>query len=101
MDAGSDCIETNTFGSNRIKLDEYGFGDKTVELNQKNAELAVGVCNEFSDRQRFVIGSIGPSGFMQSSNDPYLGQKRLEEIRDAFEFQAEGLILGGVDALLI
>jgi len=101
LDAGSDCIETNTFGSNRIKLDEYGFGDKTVELNQKNAELAVGVCNEFSDKQRFVIGSMGPTGFLPSSNDQDLGQKPLDEIRKAFELQAEGLILGGVDALLI
>ena len=101
LDAGSDCIETNTFGSNKIKLDEYGFGDKTIELNQKNAELAVSVCKEFSDKQRFVIGSMGPTGFLPSSNDQDLGQKPLDEIRDAFELQAEGLILGGVDSLLI
>ena len=101
LDAGSDCIETNTFGSNKIKLDEYGFGDKTVEFNQKNAELAVDVCKEFSDKQRFVIGSMGPTGFLPSSNDPDLGQKPLDEIRNAFELQAEGLILGGIDALLI
>ena len=50
LESGSDCIETNTFGSNQIKLDEYGFGDKTVELNKKNAELARSVCDEFSDR---------------------------------------------------
>jgi len=101
LDAGSDCIETNTFGSNKIKLDEYGFGDKTIELNQKNAELAVSVCKEFSDKQRFVIGSMGPTGFLPSSNDQDLGQKSLDEIRNAFELQAEGLILGGVDSLLI
>ena len=101
LDAGSDCIETNTFGSNKIKLDEYGFGDKTVELNQKNAELSVSVCKEFSDKQRFVIGTMGPTGFLPSSNDQDLGQKPLDEIRDAFELQAEGLILGGVDSLLI
>ena len=41
LTAGADCIETNTFGSNKIKLDEYGFGAQTVELNQKNAELAL------------------------------------------------------------
>jgi len=101
LDAGSDCIETNTFGSNKIKLDEYGFGDKTIELNQKNAELAVSVCKEFSDKQRFVIGSMGPTGFLPSSNDQDLGQKPLDEICNAFELQAEGLILGGVDSLLI
>ena len=101
LEAGADCIETNTFGSNKIKLIEYGFGDKTVEFNQKNAEMAVSICKEFSDKQRFTIGSMGPTGFLPSSNDPDLGQKSLEEIRNAFELQAEGLILGEVDALLI
>ncbi len=101
LDAGADCIETNSFGSNKIKLDEYGFGDQTVEFNKKIAELAVEVCQEYTDRPRYVIGSMGPSGFLPSSNDPDLGQKPLDEIREAFELQAEGLILGGVDALLI
>ena len=45
LEAGADCIETNTFGSNKIKLDEYSFGDRTIELNQKNAELARSVCD--------------------------------------------------------
>ena len=101
LEAGADCIETNTFGSNKIKLDEYGFGDRTIELNQKNAELARSVCDEFSDKQRFVIGSMGPTGYLPSSNDADLGQISLDEIREAFELQAEGLILGSADALLI
>jgi len=101
LEAGSDCIETNTFGSNKIKLDEYGFGDRTVELNQKNAELARSVCNEFTDRQRFVVGSMGPTGYLPSSNDADLGQMPLSQIREAFELQAEGLIKGTADALLI
>ena len=99
--AGADCIETNTFGANKIKLDEYGFGARTVELNQKNAELARSVCNEFTDRQRFVVGSMGPTGYLPSSIDADLGQMPLSEIRDAFELQAEGLIKGSADALLI
>jgi len=99
--AGADCIETNTFGSNKIKLDEYGFGAQTVELNQKNAELARSVCNEFTDRQRFVVGSMGPTGYLPSSNDADLGQMPLSQIREAFELQAEGLIKGTADALLI
>jgi 5-methyltetrahydrofolate--homocysteine methyltransferase len=98
---GSDCIETNTFGSNKFKLEEYGFGDKTVEFNKLAAEMAREVCNEFTDRPRYVIGSMGPSGFLPSSNDPDLGQKPLAEITNAFELQAEGLIKGGADALLI
>ena len=101
LEAGADCIETNTFGSNKIKLDEYGFGEQTVELNKKNAELARSVCDEFSDKQRFVVGSMGPTGYLPSSNDPDLGQKSLNEIREAFELQAEGLIQGTADALLI
>lgn len=101
LDAGSDCIETNSFGSNKIKLDEYGFGDKTIEFNKKIAEIAVEACSDYTDKQRYAIGSMGPSGYLPSSNDPDLGQKSLDEIREAFALQAEGLILGGVDALLI
>jgi 5-methyltetrahydrofolate--homocysteine methyltransferase len=101
LEAGADCIETNSFGSNKLKLDEYGYGDRTVELNKKIAELAVQAASEFSDKPRYVVGSMGPTGFLPSSNDPDLGQKPLAEIREAYELQAEGLILGGVDALLI
>ena len=101
LKAGADCIETNTFGSNKLKLEEYGYGDKTLEFNKKIAELAVDIAKEFSDKPRYVVGSMGPTGFLPSSNDPSLGQIPLEKIREAFEIQAEGLILGGVDALLI
>ncbi len=99
--AGADCVETNTFGSNKLKLAEYGYGEQTVEFNKKAAELARHVCNEFKDRPRYVIGSMGPTGYLPSSNDPDLGQKPLDEIKEAFALQAEGLLLGGVDALLI
>ncbi|HYL67256.1 MAG TPA: homocysteine S-methyltransferase family protein [Nitrosopumilaceae archaeon] len=101
LKAGADCIETNTFGSNKLKLEEYGYGEKTIEWNKKIAQLAVEVTQEFIDKPRYVIGTMGPSGFLPSSNDPSLGQKPLNEIREAYELQAEGLILGGVDALLI
>ena len=101
LQAGADCVETNTFGSNKLKLDEYGYGDQTLEYNKKIAQLAVDVTKEFTDKPRYVIGSMGPTGFLPSSNDPSLGQIKLDEIREAFEIQAEGLILGGVDALLI
>ena len=101
LEAGADCIETNSFGSNKLKLDEYGYGDRTVEINKKIAELAVQSASEFSDKPRYVVGSMGPTGFLPSSNDPDLGQKPLSEIREAYRLQAEGLILGGVDALLI
>lgn len=99
--AGADCIETNTFGANKFKLTEYGYGEQTVEFNKKAAKLAREVCNEFPNKQSYVIGSMGPTGYLPSSNDADLGQKPLEEIIEAFALQAEGLILGGVDALLI
>ncbi|RNJ75645.1 MAG: methionine synthase [Nitrosopumilus sp. B06] len=99
LDAGADCIETNSFGSNKIKLDEYGFGDQTIQMNQKIAQLACEACEKYKDR--YVIGSMGPSGFLPSSDDPDLGEKSLGEIQEAFSLQAEGLILGLVDALLI
>ncbi|HXG06542.1 MAG TPA: homocysteine S-methyltransferase family protein [Nitrososphaera sp.] len=101
LEAGADCIETNTFGSNKLKLEEYGYEGKTTEFNKKAAQLAREVCNEFHGRPRYVIGSMGPTGYLPSSNDPDLGQKSLDEILEAFQLQAEGLILGQVDALLI
>jgi 5-methyltetrahydrofolate--homocysteine methyltransferase len=101
LTAGADCIETNSFGSNLFKLKEYGYGDKAVEINQRAAELAREVCNEFEDRYRYVIGSIGPTGFLPSSEDQDLGKVSPQEIIEGFMPQSEGLLLGGVDSLLI
>lgn len=102
LKAGADCIETNTFGSNKLKLAEYEYGDKTIEFNKRAAELAREVCTEFKEgKPRYVIGSMGPTGYLPSSNDPALGEKPLDEIEEAFMLQAQGLILGGVDGLLI
>jgi len=101
LEAGSDCIETNTFGSNQIKLQEYGFGEKTVSINKLAAELANNVIKEFANEKKYVGGSMGPTGYLPSSNDPDLGNINLNTITDAFDLQAEGLILGGVDVLLI
>lgn len=99
--AGADCIETNSFGSNLFKLKEYGYGDKAVEMNRRAAELAREVCNEFEDRYRYVIGSIGPTGFLPSSEDQDLGKVSPQQIIEGFMPQSEGLLLGGVDSLLI
>jgi len=101
LNAGSDCIETNTFSSNTIKLREFGYNGSTEIINTKISKLAVDVCSEFSDTPRYVLGSMGPTGFLPSSNDPTLGQIPLIEIKNAFKSQAIGLINGGVDALLI
>ena len=101
LEAGSDCIETNTFGSNQIKLQEYGFGEQTVSINKSAAELANSVIREFANGKKFVVGSMGPTGYLPSSNDPDLGNVPLDKITEAFNLQAQGLILGGVDVLLI
>ena len=98
--AGSDCIETNTFGSNKLKLDEFGFGNKTIEFNIQATKIAKQACSE-SNKRIYIVGSLGPSGFLPSSNDPDLGNISLEEIEEAFFLQAEGLIEGGCDVLLI
>lgn len=101
LEAGSDCIETNTFGSNQIKLQEYGFGEETVSINKSAAELANRVVEKFANGKKYVVGSMGPTGYLPSSNDPDLGNINLNNITDAFDLQAQGLILGGVDVLLI
>ena len=101
LDAGADCLETNTFGGNKLKLSEYGFEYQTLEINKKSAELARKVCDEYHHENKYVIGSMGPTGFLPSSNDPDLGKKSPDEIKEAFVPQCEGLLRGGVDALLI
>ena len=101
LEAGSDCIETNTFGSNQIKLQEYGFGEETVSINKLAAELANRVVEKFGNGKKYVVGSMGPTGYLPSSNDPDLGNISLNKITDAFDLQAQGLLLGGVDVLLI
>ena len=101
LEAGSDCIETNTFGSNQLKLQEYGFGDETVSINKSAAELANRVVEKFANGKKYIVGSMGPTGYLPSSNDPDLGNISLNKITDAFDLQAQGLILGGVDVLLI
>ena len=48
--AGSDCIETNTFGSNKLKLDEFGLGDKTIEFNIQATKIAKQACSEIKQK---------------------------------------------------
>ncbi len=96
FNAGSRIVETNTFGGNPIKLDEWGQRENTLELNHLAAEIARDVAKEFDGH---VIGSMGPSGLLPSSPD-YSGPSPAE-ITEAFSIQAEGLILGGADVLLV
>ncbi|MGK7313564.1 MAG: homocysteine S-methyltransferase family protein [Candidatus Longimicrobiales bacterium M2_2A_002] len=103
LEAGCDVVETDTFRANRLTLKEYGLDEKVVELNRAAAEVARRACERHAtgDRPRFVAGSIGPSGFLPSTNDPSLGDMTYAELVDVFAEQATGLVEGGVDVLLI
>jgi 5-methyltetrahydrofolate--homocysteine methyltransferase len=100
---GCDVVETNTFGSSRLKLDEYGVGHRTFEVNFRAAILARRAAERFAtpDRPRFVAGSIGPTGMLPSSSDPALGNITPDALERIFFEQARGLIEGGVDAIII
>ncbi|HEX9049289.1 MAG TPA: methionine synthase [Anaeromyxobacter sp.] len=100
---GCDVVETNTFGSSRLKLDEYGLGHRTYEVNFKAAIVARRAAERFStpDRPRFVAGSIGPTGMLPSSSDPALGNITADALERIFFEQAKGLVEGGVDAIIV
>jgi 5-methyltetrahydrofolate--homocysteine methyltransferase len=103
LEVGVDVLETNTFRSNRITMQEYGLQDRVIEINETAARLARRLADEFSSLQspRFVAGSMGPSGKLPSANDPELSNVGFDELADVFREQAVGLIRGGVDVLLI
>src|SRR6187551_3081051 len=96
LDAGAEVVETDTFQGSRLKLDEWGLGEHTLEINRKAAEIARKAVGE----DRFVAGSSGPTGFLPASEDPSLGQIRFRELVAVFAEQAQGLLEGGVDLLI-
>jgi 5-methyltetrahydrofolate--homocysteine methyltransferase len=95
--AGADAVQTDTFQASRLKLDEWGLGDATVEINRRAAEIARRAAGE----QRFVAGSVGPTGYLPASDDPTLGNISFRTLADAFAEQCLGLIEGGVDVILV
>ncbi|HEX4467749.1 MAG TPA: homocysteine S-methyltransferase family protein, partial [Solirubrobacteraceae bacterium] len=97
IEAGAEVLETDSFQGSRIKLEEWGLGEYTVEINTKAAEIARRAAGE----DRFVAGSIGPTGYLPASEDPTLGQIRFGELVEVFAEQAAGLIDGGVDLIII
>ncbi len=104
LEVGVDVLETDTFRANRITLGEYGLQDRVLEINRAAAALARRLADEYaahSGQERFVAGSIGPSGKLPSMDDPELSNISFEELVDVFREQARGLIEGGVDVLLI
>ena len=93
FEAGSNLVETNSFGGNRYMLKKYGHGERVEELNRKGAELARSVAPEGC----FVVGSIGPTGEFLEPN----GVVTEEEMYSVFCEQARGLAAGGVDGFCI
>jgi len=94
VEAGSDCLLTNTFGGSRIMLTRHGQGDHVVDINRAGVEIAR---NAFGNRDGYVIGDIGPFGGLM---EPY-GDFKESDVRSAFEEQARALVEGGADAIII
>ncbi|MFD3933143.1 methionine synthase [Streptomyces sp. NPDC058614] len=97
--AGVDCVETNTFGSNHSAAGEYDIADRIFELSESGARIAREVADEFGardGRQRWVLGSIGPGTKL-----PSLGHIAYDVLRDGYQQNAEGLLAGGADALIV
>ncbi|WP_030963761.1 methionine synthase [Streptomyces sp. NRRL S-378] len=96
---GVDCVETNTFGTNYAALAEYDIAERNFELSEAGARIARQVADEFTSstgQQRWVLGSMGPGTKL-----PTLGHITYAQIRDAYQTNAEGLLAGGADALLV
>jgi len=94
IEAGADIIETNTFGANRVKLSEYGAGDRVEEFNIAAAKIA----REASERKDVLVaGSMGPLGKLIRP----LGELKPEEVYRVYSEQAKALEKGGVDFILI
>ena len=100
--AGCDGIETNTFNSSQLVLDEFGMGDKLEEINRLNIRLAKEVAAEFStpERPRFVIGSVGPGTRMPSLIDPAI-HVDYDTLANSYRRQLQIMIEEQVDAILI
>ncbi|HEV8714619.1 MAG TPA: homocysteine S-methyltransferase family protein, partial [Candidatus Binatia bacterium] len=99
LQAGSDIIETDTFGGTRLVLAEYGLQERTVEINRVAGQLAKAIATRYSTpaKPRFVAGSMGPT----TKTISVTGGVTFEQMRAAYAEQAEGLLLGGVDLLVL
>jgi 5-methyltetrahydrofolate--homocysteine methyltransferase len=95
---GADLVETNTFGANLANLGEYGIAEQIHELAEVGARLAREVADGWSTpgHPRWVLGSVGPGTKL-----PTLGHVRYAELRDAYQAEVDGLIVGGADAVIV
>jgi 5-methyltetrahydrofolate--homocysteine methyltransferase len=98
LEAGSDAVETNTFGASPVTLGEYNLSERAYEINKAAAALARECADEFStpDQPRYVFGSIGPGTKL-----PSLGHISFDELLEAYKIQIQGLLDGGGDGLII
>jgi len=100
LDAGADIVETNSFGSTPLVLGEYPpLGEQAYEISKASAELAKKACDEWDseERPRFVAGSMGPT----TRSISVTGGVTFEELQEHFSVQAQGLLDGGSDYLLL
>jgi len=99
FEAGSDIVETNSFGGTPLVLGEYGLAADAYALNRRAAELARQAAEEFSTpkRPRFVAGSMGPT----TKAITVTGGVTFEGLLDSYYLQAKGLLEGGSDLLLV
>ena len=97
LEAGAEVLETDTFQGSRLKLEEWGLEQHTLEINRRAAEIARAAAGD----TRFVAGSIGPTGHLPASDDPTLGKITFRELVEVFTEQAQGLVEGGADLIII
>ena len=107
--AGADIVETNTFSGTTIAMADYGMEELVYDLNYESAKIAKKVAEEFTTREphkpRFVAGAMGPTNKTASMspdvNDPGYRAISFDQLRVAYKQQAEALLDGGVDILLV
>ena len=105
FDAGADIVETNTFSGTSIAQADYDLEYAVFDINYRSARIAKEVANEYSDKPRFVAGSIGPTNRTASIspdvNDPGYRAITFDALKVAYKEQVIALIDGGVDLLLV
>ncbi len=105
FEAGADIVETNTFSGTTIGMADYHMENLVYELNFQSAKIAREVADEFTDKPRFVAGSIGPTNRTASMspdvNDPGFRPVTFDDLKIAYRQQVEALLDGGADLLLV
>ncbi|MBI1948330.1 MAG: methionine synthase [Deltaproteobacteria bacterium] len=97
LEAGADVVETNTFGATPLVLAEYGLAERAFDINRAAAHLGREAADAFTDRRRLVAGSMGPT----TRSISVTGGITFEELAGHYAVQAEGLLEGGVDLLIV